>query len=64
MNDTHLRNLDLNLMRVFVALLEEESATRAGEQLGLTQSAVSHALGRLRAALGDDLFVRGPLGLR
>lgn len=64
MNDTHLRNLDLNLMRVFVALLEEESATRAGERLGLTQSAISHALGRLRLALGDDLFVRGPSGLR
>jgi DNA-binding transcriptional LysR family regulator len=64
MNDTHLRNLDLNLMRVFVALIEEGSATRAGERLGLTQSAVSHALGRLRAALGDELFVRGPSGLR
>ena len=64
MNDAHLRNLDLNLMRVFVALLEEESATRAGERLGLTQSAISHALGRLRLALGDELFVRGPAGLR
>ena len=64
MNDTHFKNLDLNLLRVFDALLEEESATRAGSKLGLTQSAVSHALGRLRLTLGDDLFVRGPSGLQ
>lgn len=64
MPDAHFRNLDLNLLRVFVALLEEESATRAGARLGLTQSAVSHALGRLRASLGDELFLRGPTGLR
>jgi DNA-binding transcriptional LysR family regulator len=64
MNDAHFRNLDLNLLRVFDALLEEESATRAGSKLGLTQSAVSHALGRLRLSLGDELFVRGPTGLQ
>lgn len=64
MPDTHFRNLDLNLLRVFDALLEEESATRAGSKLGLSQSAVSHSLGRLRVALGDELFVRGPSGLR
>ena len=59
MSDTHFKNLDLNLLGVFDALLEEESATRAGSKLGLTQSAVSHALGRLRLSLGDELFVRG-----
>ena len=64
MTEIHLRNLDLNLLRVFMALLEEQSATRAGERLGLTQSAVSHSLGRLRLALGDDLFVRGAAGLQ
>ena len=64
MNDAHFRNLDLNLLRVFDALLEEESATRAGAKLGLTQSAISHALGRLRLSLGDELFVRGPSGLQ
>ena len=64
MNDVHFKNLDLNLLRVFDALLEEESATRAGSKLGLTQSAISHALGRLRLSLGDDLFVRGPSGLQ
>ncbi|MBO9709545.1 MAG: LysR family transcriptional regulator [Caulobacter sp.] len=64
MNDAHFRNLDLNLLRVLDALLVEESATRAGAKLGLTQSAVSHALGRLRLSLGDELFVRGPSGLQ
>ncbi len=64
MNDTHFKNLDLNLLRVFDALLEEESATRAGSKLGLTQSAISHALGRLRLSVGDELFVRGPSGLQ
>ena len=64
MNDAHFNTLDLNLLRVFQALLEEQSATRAGERLGLTQSAVSHALGRLRASLGDDLFERGASGLQ
>jgi DNA-binding transcriptional LysR family regulator len=64
MNDVHFKNLDLNLLRVFDALLEEESATRAGSKLGLTQSAVSHALSRLRLSLGDELFVRGPSGLQ
>jgi DNA-binding transcriptional LysR family regulator len=55
--------LDLNLLRVFDVMLEERSVTRAGARLGLTQSAVSHALNRLRYALGDELFVRGPHGM-
>src|SRR5258708_2579886 len=58
MNELHFTNLDLNLLRVFDALLEERSVTRAGDRLGLSQSAVSHALGRLRQVLGDPLFVR------
>src|SRR6201990_3483832 len=57
-------NLDLNLLRVFDVLLEERSVTRAGARLGLTQSAVSHALNRLRYTLEDDLFVRGPAGMQ
>lgn len=56
--------VDLNLLRVFDALLEEGSVTRAGARLGLSQSAVSHALGRLRALMGDELFVRTPAGVR
>jgi DNA-binding transcriptional LysR family regulator len=57
-------NLDLNLLRVFDVLLEERSVTRAGARLGLTQSAVSHALNRLRYVLSDELFVRGPAGMQ
>jgi len=64
MPEIHFPVFDLNLLRVFDALAEEGSVTRAGARLGLTQSAVSHALGRLRYALQDELFVRGPDGMR
>ena len=63
MREVHFQTLDLNLLRVFDALAEERSVTRAGERLGLTQSAVSHALSRLRYALEDELFLRGPDGM-
>ena len=56
--------IGLNLLRVFDALLEEQSVTRAGARLGLTQSAVSHALTRLRHVFGDPLFVRAPSGMQ
>ena len=59
-----MTNPDLNLLRVFDVLLEERNVTRAGARLGLTQSAVSHALNRLRYALNDELFVRGPSGMQ
>lgn len=55
--------VDLNLLKVFEALHEEGSATRAAVRLGLTQSAVSAALGRLRAVYGDALFTRTGRGL-
>ncbi|MBU1374554.1 MAG: LysR family transcriptional regulator [Alphaproteobacteria bacterium] len=55
---------DLNLLRIFDVLLEERSVTKAGVRLGLSQSAVSHALNRLRHMLNDELFVRGPSGMR
>lgn len=55
--------LDLNLLRVFDVMLEERSVTRAGSRLGLSQSAVSHALNRLRYVLNDELFIRGPSGM-
>ena len=63
MNDVYFSALDLNLLRILDALLEERSATRAGERLGLSQSAVSHALSRLRHALKDELFLRSSDGL-
>lgn len=49
---------DLNLLRVFQALLRERSVTRAGDRLALSQPAVSASLARLRHALGDELFLR------
>src|ERR1700750_1224991 len=55
---------DLNLLRVFDVLLEERSVTRTGVRLGLSQSAVSHALNRLRYMLNDELFMRGPAGMQ
>lgn len=50
--------LDLNLVRVFDALMRERSVTRAGERIGLSQPAVSSALNRLRHVFNDQLFVR------
>jgi DNA-binding transcriptional LysR family regulator len=64
MNNIHFPGFDLNLLRVFDTLFEERSVTRAGERLGLTQSAISHALSRLRFVLDDELFVRGPDGMQ
>lgn len=58
-----LANLDLNLLRVFDAVARERHVTRAAEKLNLSQPAVSNALTRLRAALGDELFLRRPGGV-
>jgi DNA-binding transcriptional LysR family regulator len=55
---------DLNLMPVFLALMDERNVTRAAERLGMTQPALSNALGRLREALHDPLFVRERYGMR
>ncbi len=54
----NLSGFDLNLLRVLDALLTDESTVKAGERIGLSQPAVSSALNRLRASLGDPLFVR------
>jgi DNA-binding transcriptional LysR family regulator len=55
--------LDLNLLVVFDAIMRERSVTRAGQRLGLSQPAMSHALTRLRHVLKDELFVRSPNGM-
>jgi DNA-binding transcriptional LysR family regulator len=55
--------VDLNLLVAFDALLSERSVSRAAERLGMTQSALSHALKRLRVVFGDPLFRRGPRGM-
>ena len=59
-----LRHIDLRLLTVFEALMEERNVTRASRRLGMSQPAVSNTLARLRTALGDDLFLRGADGMR
>ncbi|MDF3888659.1 MULTISPECIES: LysR family transcriptional regulator [Cupriavidus] len=59
----HADELDLNLLSVFDAMLRERSVTKAAQELGLTQSAMSHALNRLRAFFDDQLFVKTPEGM-
>jgi DNA-binding transcriptional LysR family regulator len=58
-----LKSFDLNLLVVFDAVLRERSVTKAGERLGLSQPAMSHALNRLRWLLKDQVFVRTPEGM-
>lgn len=62
MHEKHLRAIDLNLLPVLEALLRHRNATRAGAEVGLSQPAMSRALGRLRHLLDDPLLVRGPGG--
>lgn len=63
MHQVDLSSVDLNLLKLFEALVRERSVTQAGLRLGLSQPAASRALGRLRVMLGDRLVVRGKLGL-
>jgi DNA-binding transcriptional LysR family regulator len=58
-----LAAIDLNLVVAFDALARERSVTRAAHRVGVTQSAMSHALRRLRDLLGDQLLVRGRSGM-
>lgn len=64
MNDTVLNRLDLNLLVVFDTIMTERSLTKAGKRLGMTQSAVSHSLARLRKIANDPLFERTGRGIR
>jgi DNA-binding transcriptional LysR family regulator len=58
-----LSAIDLNLLVVFDSVMQERNVTRAGQRLGLSQPAMSHALTRLRYMLKDDLFIRSPKGM-
>lgn len=58
-----LRKLDLSVLLIFLALMRHRKAAAVAAEMGLTQSAVSHALSRLRGAFGDPLFLRRPHGL-
>ncbi|MBL8492512.1 MAG: LysR family transcriptional regulator, partial [Rhodocyclaceae bacterium] len=63
MNEIDYLSLDGKILRLFLAVLEEGSVTAAAQRLGLTQSAVSHGLERLRAVAGDPLFVKSGRGI-
>ncbi|WP_234544210.1 LysR family transcriptional regulator [Streptomyces sp. R39] len=58
-----LASVNLNLLVPLLALLEEQSVTRAAERVGLSQPAMSHALTRMRRLLGDELVVRHGSGV-
>ncbi|MCG2579773.1 MAG: LysR family transcriptional regulator [Marinobacter sp.] len=58
-----ITRLDLNLFRVFAAIYRERNLTRAAELLSVSQSAVSHALARMRQQLDDQLFIREAQGV-
>ncbi len=59
----YLLDIDGRMLRTFLAVLETGSVTAAADRLGVTQSAVSHALERLREVLGDPLFVKSGRGI-
>jgi DNA-binding transcriptional LysR family regulator len=63
MNEIDLSRVDLNLLVLFDAVLQERHVGRAADRLNLSPSAVSHGLGRLRRLLNDPLFVRTPKGV-
>lgn len=60
---SEIRRLDLTLLLVFLGLMRRRKAADVAGELGLTQSAVSQALKRLRDVFGDELFLRRPHGL-
>ena len=57
-------SLDLNLLRVFDAMMQERKVVAAAHRLGLSAPAVSNALARLRRATGDELFTRTAQGMQ
>src|SRR5947209_16519646 len=63
MREVNLAGVDLNLLPALEALIRLRNVTRAGEAVGLSQPAMSRALARLRALLGDPLLVKAPGGL-
>jgi len=63
LNKTNLSRIDLNLLVLFEAVLEERHVARAAMRLHVSPSAVSHGLGRLRRLMNDPLFLRQPKGV-
>ncbi|WP_325890911.1 transcriptional regulator LeuO [Grimontia sp. NTOU-MAR1] len=62
--DTTLRSVDLNLITVFDAVMQEQNITRAAQSLGMSQPAVSNAVSRLKVMFNDELFVRNGRGIK
>jgi DNA-binding transcriptional LysR family regulator len=60
----NFQTFDLNLLRIFDAVMTEQNITRAAERLSTTQPAVSNALKRLREAANDDILVRTARGMK
>lgn len=63
-SDAELRRLDLTLLLVFEEAMASGKLSAVARRLGLTQSAISHALKRLRDIFGDELFIRTPRGVQ
>ena len=63
LNSAQLMRIDLNLLVLFITVLEEQHVARAAKRLNLTPSAVSHGLARLRHLLNDRLFLKNPKGV-
>jgi DNA-binding transcriptional LysR family regulator len=63
LSTSELRRLDLTLLLVFLGLLRHRKALDVAAELGLTQSAISQSLKRLRDIFGDELFLRRPHGM-
>ena len=63
LNKSNLARIDLNLLVLFEAVLEERHVARAAARLHVSPSAVSHGLGRLRELMQDPLFLRQPKGV-
>ncbi len=61
--ESALREVDLNLLTVFDAVMQEQNITRAAHNLGMSQPAVSNAVARLKVMFNDELFVRQGRGI-
>jgi len=62
--DIFRNNLDLNFLRVFDALMQERSVRGAATRIGISSSAISHSLAKMRGQFGDELFVRTGAGMQ
>jgi DNA-binding transcriptional LysR family regulator len=62
--NVQIRKIDLNLFRVFDAVMQQRSVSRAAKALSVTPSAISHSLSRLRDAIDDELFIPGVSGMQ